>query len=322
MPVTLMALSADGAGAPPNTASSAPANTAAPNAVGRGSGQTSLSRDFEGSRNGAELPAPQIPRKGPPPSKRRPLVIPGIPVPAPPNRPTVTVPADAPTKSERTVAIDTFEDIVAVGSATAFHCSGVLVAPRRVLTARHCIPASRVLIGYDVHMASRVAPVANTVAPDDPHLDVALLELAEDVTMAPRARRGAADTLQPIGMVRLMGFGSNDSAGKRGFGRKRYADVNVFGWGCDATRAAQTGCRASHEMVIPRRSDRDTCAGDSGGPVFEEHGGQWRLVAITSRPLPGSRVLCGDGGIYTRVDRIAPWLEKQLGGHAAPRRTP
>jgi hypothetical protein len=43
--------------------------------------------------------------------------------------------------------------------------------------------------------------------------------------------------------------------------------------------------------------------------VFERSADGLRLVAVTSRPIPGARLRCGDGGIYTRVDAIASWLD-------------
>ena len=88
----------------------------------------------------------------------------------------------------------------------------------------------------------------------------------------------------------------------------RRDSVAVFGWGCDAARAAAFACDPVREMVIARRGDTDTCNGDSGGPVLELVGGSYRLIAITSRAVPSTVERCGDGGIYTRVDGIADWI--------------
>ncbi len=64
----------------------------------------------------------------------------------------------------------------------------------------------------------------------------------------------------------------------------------------------------------------DTCRGDSGGPLMELIGDgvgerrvcRWRVVGVTSRPVASARVVCGHGGIYTRVDRVRPWIDEQL----------
>jgi secreted trypsin-like serine protease len=89
-------------------------------------------------------------------------------------------------------------------------------------------------------------------------------------------------------------------------------DVPIIGWQCDARRQADYGCDPAHEMVISRTAGRDTCDGDSGGPVFERIDGGWRLLAITSRPVAFSAVRCGDGGVYVRVDSLRSWIDEQL----------
>lgn len=45
---------------------------------------------------------------------------------------------------------------------------------------------------------------------------------------------------------------------------------------------------------------------------------EWRQIGVTSRPVRGARRRCGDGGVYTRVDRIHRWLlHSMLSGRAA-----
>lgn len=40
---------------------------------------------------------------------------------------------------------------------------------------------------------------------------------------------------------------------------------------------------------------------------------EWRQVGVTSRPMLGVRRRCGEGGIYTRIDRIHQWLLDSVG---------
>jgi len=47
--------------------------------------------------------------------------------------------------------------------------------------------------------------------------------------------------------------------------------------------------------------------------VFECVDDDWRLIAITSRGMRPRKVICGEGGIYVRVDRIAAWIDKEVG---------
>lgn len=205
-----------------------------------------------------------------------------------------------------------YGDVVAVGRQTGYHCSGVLVAPRAVLTARHCLPATQVLFGHDIRTPELIATPVRAITPFDPQVDAALLELSASIRLPQRPRRGNRDQQPPFGAVRLVGFGANDTSGSSGYGIKRSTDVPVLGWGCDGYRARSTGCDPAWELLIPRSGDRDTCDGDSGGPVLEWHGGRWTLLGITSRPVAAARLRCGAGGIYLRADRLTPWLDEQL----------
>ena len=209
----------------------------------------------------------------------------------------------------------TFTDVVAVGSDLGFYCSGVLVGAKAVLTARHCGHPTRIGFGSYADAPLAVGEVASIVAPPDITIDVQLLRLTASAPYPPRQRRGRRDTMAPAGLLRVIGFGATVASGRSGFGVKRLLDLPATGWGCDGLRPTVASCDPENEMVIASNGGRDTCDGDSGGPVLERWASSWRLVGITSRPLPGSSTRCGGGGIYVRVDRIDTWLREQLRTH-------
>jgi hypothetical protein len=191
-------------------------------------------------------------------------------------------------------------------------CSGTVVHPRLVLTARHCKPAKVVLFGNDASAPAEVRAIRGWRAPPLASLDAALIVLDRPTSVAPYPLRLASDSAPPRGYVRLIGFGATDVRGFSGAGVRRLVDVLAEGWGCDPAREASTGCRGDLEMVLLRSGGNDTCSGDSGGPVLEEADGKIRVVAVTSRSVEGALLPCGDGGIYTRVDRIGAWLMNEI----------
>ncbi len=224
----------------------------------------------------------------------------GEPVSSPPVSPKVEVqPPAAP--DDRS-----FVDVVGVGDKTGFHCSGILIRRDAILTAAHCVPATRIGIGNDVNRFVRTVAVTEAIV--HPTLDVAVLRLAAEVSIVTREWRRRPETGVPRGVVRLVGFGVDDPRKAGGFGIKRRVDIPIEGWGCDRGRAANAGCTDGAELVVAGVAGRDTCWGDSGGPVLEASGSTFRLLAITSRPAARAGAPCGRGGIYVRADAISDWL--------------
>jgi hypothetical protein len=216
--------------------------------------------------------------------------------------------------------------VVAVGNEGGYQCSGVLVGSQAVLTARHCLPASRVLLGQSLREQSTEVRVVEAV-PAAGSTDAALLRLVTPVSAAVAERRPASESTPPSRRLRLAGFGSTRTSRGRDFGRVHSLDIpGQATWGCDALRAQWAGCDPASELVIAQTGGRDTCDGDSGGPVFEllTHGDgtrqtcQWRLLGITSRPIASAHVRCGEGGVYTRVDTLEQWINEVLEGWKGP----
>ena len=203
-----------------------------------------------------------------------------------------------------------FLDVVLVGNAHGYHCTGMLVAPTAVLTAAHCAPAATV--GLGLRARQLLAQVAVVDATLHPRLDVALLRLARAVPLPIRPRRRAVDRVAPASMVRLVGFGVDDVRHPTSFGVKRSVEVPAAGWGCDRGRVRSTRCQPGAELLLIAVGGADTCRGDSGGPVLEPTDNGYRLLAITSRSTASGGAPCGRGGIYVRADAIDPWLTSLL----------
>ena len=205
--------------------------------------------------------------------------------------------------------------VVAVLVGAARVCSGVLIAPDVVLTARHCTvnmaphvacPPSgpqiisqidpstfRILLGEDVAAGIVVAQGEMVVVPPTDVLcgaDIALVLLdrvVESVKPANVQLVGVAEGQH----VRTVGYGSS-SAGLSSDAKLLREHVKVL-----ATSATEFEVREA------------TCLGDVGGPAFDEQTGQ--VVGIASRAGPScSGIDAYD--VYTRVDPFYSLIDEAL----------
>jgi trypsin len=207
-----------------------------------------------------------------------------------------------------------FPDCCAVGSGAGYFCSGTLIAPTLVVTARHCDGVTRVFLkGWNIQRPDdgETIGVSKQFSHDLYDIRVLVLEKASTVKPRPVARvpeAGAtADAL-------LVGFGTIDIDGRIGYGLKRMVKVPIVSLGCaNDADAAKYGCRKGKEIVAGHRGLlKDSCHGDSGGPLYIKNGlGTYDLLGATSRGIAGTGNDCGDGGIYVRVDQVLDWIAQQ-----------
>jgi secreted trypsin-like serine protease len=217
-----------------------------------------------------------------------------------------------------------FNDCVAVGDDDQFGCTGTLIAPNVVLTAAHCEALhTRVFIGNSLSKKGREFRVRKHLrhASFDKRFrnDLMILILEQKVTgVKPRALASTA-LIDAATTARVVGFGTTDVHATQGFGLKRKTDVPIVSQGCRGkvngkSDATTYGCHRDREIVAGKPLFlHDTCKGDSGGPFFVQNAkGRWLLAGVTSRGTDLGLTMCGDGGLYVRVDAYAKWIASAL----------
>jgi secreted trypsin-like serine protease len=208
-----------------------------------------------------------------------------------------------------------FPDCCAVGDDQDYYCSGTLIAPNLVVTARHCEHVTQVFLkGNDVRKPRRgeTIRIIKQFSHDEADLRVLLLEINSKVT----PRHVAQDNETNASEAWLVGFGTVNPAGTIGYGLKRMVKVPITSLGCETKDEHEKyGCRQNVEIVAGHRGLlKDSCRGDSGGPLYiQSPKGTFYLLGATSRGLQSSSQPCGDGGIYVRVDRFLDWIHEQTG---------
>jgi secreted trypsin-like serine protease len=212
-------------------------------------------------------------------------------------------------------------------------CGAVVVSPREVMTAAHCVasegsarprrraldivagklrlrgasPARVHVVSVRVHPGYDAGTLAN---------DLALLELARPVGGVAQLDDGAAETAGVAATA--IGWGSTTAAPVGDFPdalRQTVIDVEpdsacaqVYGDGYDAASMLCAG--------IPK-GGRDTCQGDSGGPLVGA--GPTGTVVIGFTSFGGACGQAGAPGAYVRATVAATWLA--TGAATTPDRT-
>jgi trypsin len=230
------------------------------------------------------------------------------------------------------VTTNAFPDCVLIGTEGGpndFCCTGTLVARNVVVTAGHCHGgcSDRIFIGPRLGGPGEIVRASNAVRhPDfddsDPtgvviKNDLTVLILERDVTSVQPRKMATSDMINAATSVRAVGYGNSNRQSTSGFGVKRMVDIPVVSVGCAKTsQVNKFGCVKNKELVAGKPLlNKDTCNGDSGGPIYVRSGGQFFLAGATSRAIKGSIDPCGDGGIYVRIDKYANWIRLVPGGH-------
>jgi MYXO-CTERM domain-containing protein len=229
---------------------------------------------------------------------------------------------------------------VGIASRSGALCSGTLIAPNLVLTARHCVvpsdgdtvvtcqsrfgptvPASEIYVTIEPTLrgARKYYGAKEITTPEDTSFcgnDIALVTLRENIPAGhatpatPVVRFPMSDRTRIGSTIVAMGYGiTNPSAKDSGIRRFREGIQIVCIPGDPIAPCEERSVSALTE------SDREfitagyVCSGDSGGGAFDQasfdRGAPYVLGALSRGPQTESRCLAA---IYSRTDAHAEWI--------------
>lgn len=180
-------------------------------------------------------------------------------------------------------------------------CSGTLVTPRVVVTAKHCLQGTSlgslgVFFGNDSDGEGTWVDVAHYQ--NHSSGDIAILTMVEPGPVAPTPISAVALGNEHLGIdTLLVGFGDTGGAGGAGVKRE--------GW---TTLESVDG-----DIMYVGSSGSKTCYGDSGGPTFIDWDGV-RHVAGVSSFITESNCNYGSSG-NVRTDYYYDWLTAYIAEH-------
>jgi hypothetical protein len=229
-------------------------------------------------------------------------------------------------RGQKVIKPDVYPDVVLV-SGNGGLCTGTLVDAQHVVTAAHCFCggiSSEVAVGTGLLDVSARAQVdldrskshidcdqmtASKVAANVGKGDIALLTLKTPLAGISLRKIATEPVVRAAASVRAVGFGKTEDDI---VGTKFVVDIVVASYDCRSAAVSgggKYGCTPDTEMIAAGLN-RDTCNGDSGGPIYIL--GQdinLYLAAVTSRSVDPSGA-CGKGGIYAKltVPQVKQWL--------------
>uniref|UniRef100_A0A2C9GWT4 CLIP domain-containing serine protease n=1 Tax=Anopheles funestus TaxID=62324 RepID=A0A2C9GWT4_ANOFN len=224
-----------------------------------------------------------------------------------------------------------------------FHCGGTLINERYIVTAAHCIvsidnlsPVHRVRLGeWDLATATDCQEGICSNAPIDMNIDQIVVHEkynpkdasnANDIALIRFTRPVQySETIRPICLPLSESLRNRDHVGQTSYAagwgitetgkaseQKMIVELNIMSLReCQSIYQLYRVLLKTIHMCAGGVRGKDTCNGDSGGPLMRQHAGSWYLIGVVSFG-PSNCGTAGVPGVYTNVAEYIDWIKDNV----------